>query len=134
MENSRYQIPKLDCSSCCRSVKLNFQFSSWITATTVAPDLFFNLYRKVCLVTCWRSVPQWWERIPVCHHYLRRMWMLIGEEIGDLYQSCHKSAFVFVYLYYFFFNFDALDSPKWEFIQEIYFLDSVWLLLVEQYN
>ena len=51
--------------------------------------------------------------------------MLIGEEIGDLYQSCHKSAFVFVYLYYFFFNFDALDSPKWEFIQEIYFLDSV---------
>ena len=28
--------------------------------------------------------------------------MLIGEEIGDLYQSCHKSAFVFVYLYYFF--------------------------------
>ena len=29
--------------------------------------------------------------------------MLIGEEIGDLYQSCHKSAFVFVYLYYFFF-------------------------------
>ena len=54
-----------------------------------------------------------------------------GEDIGDWYQSCHKSAFMCICI---FFKFDALDSPKLEFIQEIYFLDSVWLLLVEQYN
>ena len=44
---------------------------------------FFSV--QVCLVTCWRSVPQWWEGIPVGHHYLfgTRMMVMVSIILCD---------------------------------------------------
>ena len=94
-ENIRYQIPKLDCYCFCCCVKFNFEFRFiWITATAAIEGkfkqyfdsdqryfksifMFWFFLHRLCLLTCWRSVPQWWEGIPVGHHYSMLMRMTL---------------------------------------------------------
>ena len=42
---------------------------TWIWLHEFLHFLFWFFSLQVCLMTCWRSVPQWWEGIPVGHHY-----------------------------------------------------------------